>query len=395
MCSFLRDADWPGRLSDRLSSTGWEGQSLVVTLSKTRAPTHPIAGPTKGPACFFPSSSSSSASVSGPAMSGYSTPPGSQSQSQSQSQLGIPSPEYATPLASNQINYKRTNGRINESRPLISTTPEYTPIIGLPPPPAFIPVFPDTTIADPLYAFAYLPTYSFPEPAVPACHMNMNMNVSMNMNMNMNPPHMSGSSRAFNRPRRTVLVQNLRPTVTHRDLCAVFKDAGVIEKCQIASTDPTVSGSGPGSASAARITYTTPDDAKRAVSLFNNTGGACSLGLGVGSKRGRVRVRIDRSGSPGPGPGPGPGPSSPATVAPAPNTPVPGPATAALSPSLSPSSGYNSGSGYASGHSTNTSISTTISTSSGPGPGPGMKDQPLVVNGSGIGRSASTHAVVA
>lgn len=50
---------------DRLSTNGWEGQSLVVTLSRTCAPTRPIAGPTKGPACVFP----------GYPMPGYSTPP--------------------------------------------------------------------------------------------------------------------------------------------------------------------------------------------------------------------------------------------------------------------------------------------------------------------------------
>ena len=50
---------------DRLSANGWEGQSIVITLSRTCAPTRPIAGPTRGPACVFPSGY----------MSDYSTPP--------------------------------------------------------------------------------------------------------------------------------------------------------------------------------------------------------------------------------------------------------------------------------------------------------------------------------
>lgn len=49
---------------DRLSANGWEGQSIVVTLSRTCTPTRPIAGPTRGPACVFPGY-----------MSGYSTAP--------------------------------------------------------------------------------------------------------------------------------------------------------------------------------------------------------------------------------------------------------------------------------------------------------------------------------
>jgi len=59
------DANAPVCSIDRLSANGWEGQSIVVTLSRTCAPTRPIAGPTRGPACVFPSGY----------MSGYSTPP--------------------------------------------------------------------------------------------------------------------------------------------------------------------------------------------------------------------------------------------------------------------------------------------------------------------------------
>lgn len=37
------------RCTDRLSTIGWDGQSLVVTLARTSAPTKPIAGPTRSP----------------------------------------------------------------------------------------------------------------------------------------------------------------------------------------------------------------------------------------------------------------------------------------------------------------------------------------------------------
>jgi hypothetical protein len=53
------------RCSDRLSTNGWDGQSLVVTLARTSSPTRPVAGPTKSPSCVIP-----------PAyVAGYSTPP--------------------------------------------------------------------------------------------------------------------------------------------------------------------------------------------------------------------------------------------------------------------------------------------------------------------------------
>lgn len=52
-------------LSDRLSSNGWDGRGLVVTLARTSSPTQPIAGPTKSPPCMIPHGYAA----------GYSTPP--------------------------------------------------------------------------------------------------------------------------------------------------------------------------------------------------------------------------------------------------------------------------------------------------------------------------------
>lgn len=53
--------------ADRLSTNGWEGQSLVVTLARTSAPTKPIAGPTRSPPAMIQGY-----------VSGHSTPPQSQ-----------------------------------------------------------------------------------------------------------------------------------------------------------------------------------------------------------------------------------------------------------------------------------------------------------------------------
>ncbi|KAL1998366.1 hypothetical protein VTN02DRAFT_6331 [Thermoascus thermophilus] len=55
------------RTFQRLSTNGWEGHSLTVTLSRTSSPTRPIAGPTKSPSCVAPSPY---------AAPGYTTPPG-------------------------------------------------------------------------------------------------------------------------------------------------------------------------------------------------------------------------------------------------------------------------------------------------------------------------------
>ncbi|KAJ5278655.1 Nucleotide-binding alpha-beta plait [Penicillium angulare] len=63
----VKNEDEAWRTYHRLSTNGWEGQSLVVTLARTNAPTKPIAGPTRSPLAM----------VQG-YMSGHSTPPRSQ-----------------------------------------------------------------------------------------------------------------------------------------------------------------------------------------------------------------------------------------------------------------------------------------------------------------------------
>ncbi|CAL5872871.1 uncharacterized protein PFLUO_LOCUS7140 [Penicillium psychrofluorescens] len=57
----VKNEDEAWRTYHRLSTNGWDGQSLVVTLARTSAPTKPIAGPTKSPSAMTPS--------------GYVTPP--------------------------------------------------------------------------------------------------------------------------------------------------------------------------------------------------------------------------------------------------------------------------------------------------------------------------------
>ncbi|KNG79920.1 RNA binding protein, partial [Aspergillus nomiae NRRL 13137] len=61
----VKNEDEAWRTYHRLSTNGWEGQSLVVTLARTSSPTRPIAGPTKSPHCGIPSDY----------VAGYSTPP--------------------------------------------------------------------------------------------------------------------------------------------------------------------------------------------------------------------------------------------------------------------------------------------------------------------------------
>ncbi|KAF4151120.1 hypothetical protein CNMCM6936_006558 [Aspergillus lentulus] len=61
----VKNEDEAWRTYHRLSTNGWDGQSLVVTLARTSSPTRPVAGPTKSPSCVIPPAYAA----------GYSTPP--------------------------------------------------------------------------------------------------------------------------------------------------------------------------------------------------------------------------------------------------------------------------------------------------------------------------------
>lgn len=159
------------------------------------------------------------------------------------------------------------------------------------------------------------------------------------------PKSFQNTSSASTKQTRTILIQNLSPTVSQHDLCAIFIEAGPIESSHVdasASTNTTgtetVSPTGTGTATTARITYTSVDAAKRAVALFNSASLGPDLPLCPGSKR--LRVRLERF----------------------------------------PAFGAGSGSAPASGREKDKE--TTVET------GRPRDCQPLVVNGSGVGKRA-------
>ncbi|GES60277.1 RNA binding protein [Aspergillus terreus] len=262
----VKNEDEAWRTYHRLSTNGWEGQSLVVTLARTSAPTCPIAGPTKSPTPCV---------VSPTYVANYSTPP-----QVPQSMAVPPSPISPEPVISSGTTYHG---------------PEYGPLLspmGLPQP--FITVFPDplacqippsagtTTPAppSPMYApyamgmyhhprRAHHPksTYTYyaaPLPYAPAAATTTTTATSATR-----PPH-----------RRTLFIQNLSPATTPRALRSLLSDAGTIDHCEMPADRDSARCKG-----FARVSFRTGDEAKRAVALFNNA-------VFLGSK---IRVKIDRS----------------------------------------------------------------------------------------------------
>lgn len=205
-------------------------------------------------------------------------------------------------------------------------TPEYTPIINLAP---FIPVYPDL---DPIYFYstpanapgttsvvapapapapgAVTPTPT-PASAAPAVTYPQYPTTPTPTPYRPKPQPVSNGHNGSNKQTRTILIQNLSPTVSQDDLLAVFHEAGPIESSHVDATGgtETLSATTTGTATTARITYTNADAAKRAVALFNSASLGPGLPLYPGSRR--LRVRLERFSTFTPA---SPSPSAPATA---------------------------------------------------------------------------------
>ena len=293
-------------------------------------------------------------------------------------------------------------------RPVMPTTPtypnpEYPPIMGLPlPPPSFIPVFTDAlspppafhatpsstaTFCDPASSLAYTflppppPAAAYPVQPLPL-HETPGTSIRMNGHghgqhtypgKTYNSSYSHSHSYTPRASRRTILIHNLtsshRSTPTQNDLLALFSEVGIIEQCQILDNTTTNPNPNPTTSTprykklSAKITFATAEHAKRAVALFDNI-------PFMGSKR--IRVRIDRGMNPNPNPNPV--------------------------------------SGFGSGYNNNNNSSPSKPTNGGgdegisnPSPKPTAataaekpkvvvdRCQPLVVNGSGIGRDVPCY----
>ncbi|OJJ47905.1 hypothetical protein ASPZODRAFT_64465 [Penicilliopsis zonata CBS 506.65] len=302
----VKNEDEAWRTYQRLSTNGWYGQSLVVTLARTSMPTQPIAGPTKSPsACMMPSSF----------VSGYTTPP------QAPQNLAIPSSpmtpeppmppsppysgsEYVPMMSPMGMQPSFSPHQRHHSQPFIPIFAD--PLVhtmhqgGIPPSPILSVHQPNIFVDQPL---PYPPILPYPphhhhhhhhhphgpSPLQPLQDAQLN---SIHMNGRPPPPgyphkaglyHSHASSSpptSLCPPRRTVLVQNLSLDAKASELEDFFADAGTIDRCHI-PTDPTT-GRPRGYA---KITLRTADEAKGAAALYNNT---FFMGL-------KLRVRVDRS----------------------------------------------------------------------------------------------------
>ncbi|KAE8350202.1 hypothetical protein BDV28DRAFT_151151 [Aspergillus coremiiformis] len=276
----VKNEDEAWRTYHRLSTNGWEGQSLVVTLARTSSPTRPIAGPTKSPPCVMSSNY----------VAGYSTPP-----KVSQNMAVPPSPISPEPMIAGssptypppEYGHAPVMSLPHQSYIPIYPDPLSQPMPGIPSSPALRPSF-----CDPLTFPVYAPYHISP---IPPFHDPSSLHLNPGRTPHKPtyayaytyPPtpipfytsHPQGNS-ARPPPRRTIFIQNLSPTTTRADLQSHLQDAGTIESCEM-PLDPTTNRC----KGFARITFRTVDEAKRAIVHYNNT-------LFLNAK---IRVKVDRS----------------------------------------------------------------------------------------------------
>ncbi|KGO76253.1 Nucleotide-binding, alpha-beta plait [Penicillium italicum] len=244
------------RTYHRLSTSGWDGQSLVVTLSRTSTPTKPIAGPTRSPS-MMPTGY----------ISGHSTPP------LVHGNMAMP-PSPVSPESS------------HPATPPYPSYPEYgVMMVPIQIPQGYMPMMPDPH-AQPMQCYPPSPVMNgtMYEP-----HWNMMPAYPMS------PPHhlhhASGENPLHNYhhyypstpsypDRRAITVENLNSTTTCADLKALLQKAGTVQKCSIVAVD-SVDEIGQ---LRGLITMQTAEEAQGAVTMFNN------LSF-LGS---RIRVKVDR-----------------------------------------------------------------------------------------------------
>ncbi|PYH50009.1 uncharacterized protein BP01DRAFT_378618 [Aspergillus saccharolyticus JOP 1030-1] len=289
----VKNEDEAWRTYQRLSTNGWEGQSLVVTLARTSSPTRPVAGPTKSPTCVIPATY----------VAGYSTPP-----RVTQNMAIPPSPISPEPIIASSPAYQNL---------------EYGPVIDLMSIPhqhqPYLPMFTDSitqhaisTIPQssaPLrHAFGdaltmpILPNY--PLPAVqPFLDSPMSTRFGPTGRRNLfprksvynyrYPDNPSFSAQAYNHqpsnaadanprssPRRTVFVQNLSPATSTLALRDFLQNSGVtVEYCEVPLDRETGRCKG-----YARVRLQSAEEAKRTIALYS---GCTFLGA-------RIRVKMDR-----------------------------------------------------------------------------------------------------
>ncbi|KAL4866850.1 hypothetical protein BDV12DRAFT_130156 [Aspergillus spectabilis] len=260
----VKNEDEAWRTYHRLSTNGWEGQSLVVTLARTSSPTRPIAGPTKSPPCI----------IQPTYVAGYSASPG-----MSRNMAIPPSPIFAEAVVSSSPTYHTTEYGPGPS-PIF--TPRQT-VIGVPNSPTLQPLFCDPMGFNAIHPYAM--SHQMHQPII-ANSMRLGLSNRSTPRKSLynhnNPPAPTYPRQNF---RRNIVIQNLNPATTDQDLQAFLQETVTVDHCEVVPMNTSLDTRFTRYRATARITLRSAEEAKRAVALYNNT-----IFMHF-----RIRVKIDRS----------------------------------------------------------------------------------------------------
>ncbi|OAX84676.1 hypothetical protein ACJ72_00942 [Emergomyces africanus] len=268
----VKNEDEAWRTYNRLSTNGWNGNSLTVTLSLANAPTKPIAGPTKSPSISripYPGG-------------GYSSPPRCPVLATSPTSTMAPENFSASPPYATSPEYAHFVTHVN--------APGHPPLVSL-----------GTDSLGYQFPLIYPSEISFPmqtpalgqlfEPSPVAIHRySTSMRIQPLYELHSaNMPRQNCNSNNINILREdstanfscNIFIQNLALDTTWQNLKDYLRTAGMVERCDIRE-DRKEGGRHP--RAYATATYRTKEEARRAVSLFDN-----SYFKGF-----RIRVRFDR-----------------------------------------------------------------------------------------------------
>ncbi|KAL4758829.1 RNA-binding protein [Aspergillus foveolatus] len=272
----VKEEDEAWRTYHRLSTNGWEGQSLVVTLARTSAPTRPIAGPTKSPCIIQPGY-----------VTGYSPPP-----RMARNSAIPPSPVPTEPVVPSSPTYHSADysGMVNpiyvshQTYVPVFTDPLYQAVSGVPNSPTLQPSFCDPMV------FGLIPPYAMSHqmhpPVIANSFRQSHPGTAPGKGMHSYNAYSSTSpSYPCQNLRRSILIQNLNPTTTEHDLLDFLQESVAIEKCEILPPHTISNSQTTRNRLTARVTLRSAEDAKRVVALYNNTI----------FMRFRIRVKVDKS----------------------------------------------------------------------------------------------------
>ncbi|KAG5203911.1 RRM domain-containing protein [Trichophyton interdigitale] len=267
----VKNEDEAWRTYNRLSTNGWNGHSLTVTLSLASEPTKPIAGPTKSP------------SLSGmPYASGFSVPPVT-SAPMGASPACVPNQDMpASPTFTQPPDHQHP--------PFMAPLPGacHPPYVQFPDSVGYhVPlVFPGESaffVPHPAFYPPSFDSYQFGQPRYMTNNCIQAYPSFFPHRHSLSGPSVgvaSGMNHEYGTPiSRNIFIHNLSHETTPQLLKEYLRTSGIIERCDV--FDRKIGGS---TRTCAIVAFRNKEEAKRAIALFDNS-------MFRGS---RIRVRFDR-----------------------------------------------------------------------------------------------------